>query len=177
MKDLSQKDMIALLPIVKNWIIDPYFNDHTPNHSKKLDMLDGNLSRLLTFRITESNYTSLNNIFKSKIATIKYIIKIFKKMYKLFNDLIWLPRCQRVKEWEVNRIRDIHDNNFEDNDNLIHIPVYNHHVIRINDRDVPQDRFNRSSLDRKSKIEWSTLKVIKNITALIEVIDWSHGYG
>ena len=89
-------------------------------------------------------------------------------MYKLFNDLIWLPRCQRVKEWEVNRIRDIHDNNFEDNDNLIHISVYNHHVIRINDRDVPQDRFNRSSLDRKSKTEWSTLKVIKNLKALIK---------
>ena len=144
---------------------DPYFNDHTPNHSKKLDVLDGNLSRLLTFRITESNYTSLNNIFKSKVATIKYIIKIFKKIYKLFNDLIWLPRCQRVKEWKANRIRDIHDDNFEDNENLIHTPVYNHHVIRINDTLVSQDRFNHTSLDRKSKNDWSMLKTVKNINS------------
>ena len=46
--------------------------------------------------------------------------------------------------------------------------IYNHHIIRINDRDVPQDRFNHSSLDRKSKLEQSVLKTVKNIKALIK---------
>src|ERR1700722_18217775 len=107
--------MIVLLPIIRNWIKDPYFEDDSSDINKKIDVLNENMTKLLTFRITESNYTTLNNIFKLKVTMIKYIIKIFKKMYKLFNEIIWIPRCNRVKEWKDNRKREITDANYIDN--------------------------------------------------------------
>jgi hypothetical protein len=86
----------------------------------------------------------------------------------MFNSIIWIPRCNKVKEWETNRKREISEDNYIDNDDIVRSHIYNHHTVRINGRDVPQDRYNRSSLDRKSKIEWSALKVMKNIKALIK---------
>ena len=97
-KEITQSDIIQLILIIKEWIINSAYKD-TYNKSI-INLLNEIMAKLMTFQISENHFKLLKNIFKQKTHTVKYIVKIFKKIFSLFTDIIWIPYCKRFKKWE-----------------------------------------------------------------------------
>ena len=62
LKIIDNSHKIKLIPLIKSWIEEDYFDDNT----SKIDIFTGNWSNLLQLRLSLKVYKKMNDILKSK---------------------------------------------------------------------------------------------------------------